>query len=192
MRNRILILCTAIIIVLILCLALIVALVFENDRLVAQVEKRDKLIETMKAGDSSFLKKSKEYSKVIDHYITNCDLTIDGKKITLDDLVRMLNETEREKNKLLDSLSKMQNSLNFTQKYMPYKDSANIYRAALGLIERQYNIGWEVRKEEERFVIKLRDGKRVDSALLLLPHYRDKISYDSVTKSWGVTYPSKR
>lgn len=32
------------------------------------------------------------------------------------------------------------------------------------------------------------EGKKVDSALMLLPYYRDRLSYDSVKKQWIVTH----
>lgn len=56
------------------------------------------------------------------------------------------------------------------------------YRIKLGLVTRNYPVSFTDRDG----IISIHAAK-IDSALLLLPLYRDKISYDSKRKTWSVT-----
>lgn len=56
------------------------------------------------------------------------------------------------------------------------------YRIKLGLVTRNYPVSFT----ERNGIITIHSAE-IDSALLLLPVYRDKISYDSKRKTWSVT-----
>lgn len=56
------------------------------------------------------------------------------------------------------------------------------YRIKLGLVTRNYPVSFT----ECNGIITIHSAE-IDSALLLLPVYRDKISYDSKRKTWSVT-----
>lgn len=56
------------------------------------------------------------------------------------------------------------------------------YRIKLGLVTRNYPVSFT----ERNGIITIHSAE-IDSALLLLPVYRDKISYDSKQKTWSVT-----
>ena len=56
------------------------------------------------------------------------------------------------------------------------------YRIKLGLVTRNYPVSFT----ESDGIITIHSSE-IDSALLLLPVYRDKISYDSKRKTWNVT-----
>jgi hypothetical protein len=59
---------------------------------------------------------------------------------------------------------------------------ASVYEIYLKNIENRYGI----KVIEENNTIRL-DAKKVDSALILLPVYRDKVSYDSIKGHWSVS-----
>ena len=56
------------------------------------------------------------------------------------------------------------------------------YRIKLGLVTRNYPVSFT----DSDGIITIHSSE-IDSALLLLPVYRDKISYDSKRKTWNVT-----
>jgi hypothetical protein len=61
-----------------------------------------------------------------------------------------------------------------------------ILKSKLSLIQSNYSI---IFKETNNGISIHAD--KIDSALLLLPYYRDKLSYDSQKKSWTITLPPK-
>jgi len=89
----------------------------------------------------------------------------DGKEITVQSL---LDDNFKLMNKIAD---------------LEYK--ASVYEIYLKDIENRYGI----KVIDENNTIHL-EAKKVDSALMLLPVYRDKISYDSVKGHWSVSRKS--
>jgi hypothetical protein len=61
-----------------------------------------------------------------------------------------------------------------------------ILKSKLSLIQSNYSITFK----DTNNGISIHADK-IDSALLLLPYYRDKLSYDSQKKSWTITLPPK-
>lgn len=58
----------------------------------------------------------------------------------------------------------------------------DLYEMKLQSIEAQYGI--KVVNDKNLYYL---EGKKVDSALLLLPVFRDKMSYDSIKKQWRIS-----
>lgn len=80
---------------------------------------------------------------------------------------------------LLDDNMKLMNKINDLE----YK--VGLYEIKLQSIENRYGI--KVVNDEDLFHI---EGSKVDSAMLLLPVFRDRLSYDSVKNHWTVTRKS--
>ena len=74
--------------------------------------------------------------------------------------------------------------------YYSARDSLETSRAIIRLIQRNYPIEFFVENEQGQQRISVK-SERLDSALLLLPHYRDKLRYKTQEKSWIITLPSK-
>src|SRR5690349_6160993 len=69
-----------------------------------QLAQRDELLSSSKFRDSAYAEKTKEYSEVINHYMTGCSFTSGGKEITVSELVRVFNKTLDDNSRLRDSL----------------------------------------------------------------------------------------
>ena len=82
----------------------------------------------------------------------------DGKKMTSDELVASINA-----------------------------DSVVIQGMALNLIKRNYGIDYTSNKNGDMRTVHVQ-GDKVDSALILLPYYRHKLSYDPKSNAWIVEY----
>jgi len=64
------------------------------------------------------------------------------------------------------------------------KKEQDILQRKLNLVQRNYNITFD--ETDKYFTV---HAKQIDSALLLLPHYRDKLKYDPKEQSWTITLP---
>ncbi len=67
------------------------------------------------------------------------------------------------------------------QLYSDINDKYEIVKLKYELICKYYPI--TVGQDGNRYYL---DAPKIDSALLLLPYYRDKLSYDSVNKNWSI------
>lgn len=97
-----------------------------------------------------------------------------GQKMTSDEVVNKFN-------KLVSDYYEL------TRKYQAKNDTVVIQGMALGLIKRNYQIDFVSTLNGDTRKVKVY-GEKVDSALLLLPYYRHKLSYDSNKKTWIVEY----
>lgn len=62
----------------------------------------------------------------------------------------------------------------------------DIVKLKLELILKNYPI--LVMQDSNRYYI---EAPKIDSALMLLPYYRDKLTYDTITKKWSIVYTHK-
>jgi len=76
---------------------------------------------------------------------------------------------------LLDDNLKLMNKIS----HLEYKNE--LYEIHLQYIDSRYGI--KIIHDKDKSYV---EGKKVDSALLLLPVYRDRLSYDSIKKQWTV------
>jgi len=68
----------------------------DNENLEVQIEKRDTLIRQMQLKDSLFTAQSQKNQSVVEKYISDCNIIINGKKVSSDELVQFLNKQIRE------------------------------------------------------------------------------------------------
>jgi hypothetical protein len=146
-------------------------------------------------------------------------LTIDGKVITYGELGDMYKDLQIENNDLKNKMSNLMwtdsifNQIIFVEidpisksrsislhyrngKVVKYNELSSevdtlnqelrVLKSKLNLIQLNYNIMFK----ETNNGISIHADK-IDSALLLLPYYRDKLLYDPQKKSWIITLPSK-
>ena len=146
-------------------------------------------------------------------------LTINGKILTYGELGDMYNELQKENNKLKTDISDLLwsdsvlnkiifieiDSINKAKKTSLYLKNGEVVKyneliveldelhkkvflleSKINLIQKKYDIAFE--ETDKNISI---SALRVDSALLLLPYYRDKLEYDSNGQFWNITLPRK-
>lgn len=116
----------------------------------------------------------------------------DGQEMTSSELVASINASDHESVEALQSLVNKYNTLvhdynELREKYISTKDSLVIQGMALGLIKRNYAIEYATNLNGDTRTVQVM-GDKVDSALLLLPYYRHKLTFDSQSKAWIVEY----
>jgi hypothetical protein len=101
----------------------------------------------------------------------------DGRIITYDDFAK--------ENKMLSSEKydlEKENKMLSSEKY-DLEKANNLLKTKLDLVQKKYDITF---KETDKS-IKI-EALKLDSALMLLPYYRDKLEYNPENKSWTITY----
>lgn len=157
-----------------------------NTELENQITQKDRLISKSVERDSLLINKTREYSQIIEKYVNNCEFTINGKEISASKLVKIANETNIENEKLKDSLryfkllSKEQPkvySSEYNKIINEYKDSLSIYKWKAELVKKDFGIVYKVKRKGNKLISE-RYSKKVDSALVLFPYYKHKLSID--------------
>tara|TARA_R110002051_G_scaffold295031_1_gene360746 strand:+ start:109 stop:738 length:630 start_codon:yes stop_codon:yes gene_type:complete len=157
-----------------------------NSELENQIAQKDSLISKSVERDSLLINKTREYSQIIEKYVNNCEFTINGKNISASKLVKIANETNTENEKLKDSLryfkllSKKQPkvySSEYNKIINEYKDSLSIYKWKAELVKKDFGIVYKVKRKGNKLISE-RYSKKVDSALVLFPYYKHKLSID--------------
>lgn len=163
------------------------------------IAQRDTIIMQLSRNDSIYSTKTKEYSEVITKYIDNCNFYIDGKHISTNDLIKFTNQLIEEKDKLEDSLSYFKQKTDhesatksgYRNELITTIDSLQVSSRILGLIKRDFGITYNV-ETKDGYRIYTRNPSKADSAIVLFPYYKDKLSYDTLTKAWNIKIQTTR
>lgn len=142
------------------------------------------------------LKESKR-TKEIEH-VTKYENPVfvrNGKEMASDEMVNSIITSEQksveEIKELVDQYNALVNDYNeLGRKFQSIHDSASVRDAALKLIKRNYGIDYLSNLDGDMRTVKV-FGSKADSAFLLLPYYRHKLSYDPKTSAWIVEYEKK-
>jgi hypothetical protein len=170
-----------------------------SENLEKEIAQRDTTIMQLSRNDSIYSTKTKEYSEVITKYIENCNFYIDGKQISTNDLIKLTNQLIEEKDKLEDSLLYFKQKTDFEtttkssyrNELITTKDSLQVNSYILGLIKRDYGITYNV-ETKDGYRIYNRKPSKADSAIVLFPYYKNKLSYDTLTKAWNIKIQTTR
>lgn len=119
-----------------------------------------------------------------------------------EDLLNMIKQQNEDYNNLIvdyNNLIKQYNSLyndninlrlsnnNERRLYLIAQDSTKNLKHVLKLIYDNYNIGYQIEKDTSEYtIIKIIPSHEIDSALLLLPYFRDKLYLDKNSGKWMV------
>jgi len=163
------------------------------------VKERDSTIQEMSNLDSVYYSKTKKYSEIITKYVDNCNFFIGDKKISTSDLMKMTNELLEENQTLKDTLyylkqlNDFENEASMTYKNELYKslDSLHTVSRIIELIKKDYGINYIVSTDGNYKIFK-RQLSRADSAIVLFPYYKNKLSYDTLTKAWNIKVQTTR
>ncbi|MBN8653419.1 MAG: hypothetical protein J0L67_18470 [Cytophagales bacterium] len=158
------------------------------------VGQRDTMIASIQRGDSLYKSTVKGYSEVITRYVSDCSFVIDGKKISTQDLVKLLNEILNQNESLADSVlyyKKLAIVDNFykneyQKRINSMMDSLVINSKIVELAKRDYGVNYKVEKSQSGFTF-VREISKADSAIILFPYYKDKLKRDTLTDSWIIT-----
>lgn len=161
-----------------------------NSELEKQISHKDNMISKFNERDSLLNHKTQEYAKTIEKYVNNCEFSINGKKISPNEVVKLANKTFIENQKLEDSLSyyKFLSSKKlkvFKEVYKEeynkiikqYIDSLEVLKWKTELVRKDFGITYKIERNGDKLT-STRSSKKVDSALALFPYYKHKLSID--------------
>jgi len=163
-------------------------ILYDNtEKLNFELAQRDSLISQIRLNDSLYSSSIKGYSEVITKYVSNCNITIDGRRITTEELAKMVNQMLEENATLKDSLLYYEQYKEEYLKLQPNLDSLSINRKIVELVKRDYGVSYEVTPTKTGNYYFKRNFSRADSALIIFPYFRDKITTDTTTGNWIIT-----
>lgn len=118
-----------------------------------------------------------------------------GKEMASDEMVKSIIASDQKFEGKIKGLVDQYNTLvhdynELGRKLQSIHDSASVRDAALKLIKRNYDIDYSSNLNGDMRTVKV-FGSKADSAFLLLPYYRHKLSYDPKTSAWIVEYEKK-
>ncbi|MCU0321289.1 MAG: hypothetical protein MUE72_02670 [Chitinophagaceae bacterium] len=135
-----------------------------NTELKLQIQSRDSLIKSSQSNDSLSCEQTQEYVKTITKYINDdCNIIIGTKKVSLSEFIDIYKNEVDKANSLSDSII--------------------ILKRQIEYINQRYSIRADTKKDGNLQITTL-DAKQIDSALLLLKYFRDRLKFDSTNNSW--------
>jgi len=164
--------------------------IVERDNLINQLTFSDNLVkeyfdirhDSIKGTTSYILKESKKNVRTI-----NTEKIIYTTETIVESDTLLYNSYKN----LIEKYNNLVGNFNsISTNYYNIKDSLETNKALIQLIQKNYPIEVFVENEQQRQRISIKSAQ-LDSALLLLPHYRDKLKYDPKEKSWIITLPKK-
>ena len=134
--------------------------------------------ETFKAGDDILTSEEvvKRYNSLIGEFSQYAD---ENEK-----LVDKYNQLVRDHNKLIKDYNELVNLYNKKSGNKAYSDAL---KAALDLINKNYGINYEIKRDSTVYKIVLPPSLKIDSALMLLPYFRENLHYDEQSGNWVIT-----
>lgn len=160
-----------------------------------QIIDRDSTIAKYETNDSIYNLRLKQYTDTVEKYISP-NFTYGDKKISTDELLKIANNSINEAYILKHQLNSARDSVNIymeivddlekraNQKLNKYQDSAFIYGGYVGLAKR-YGFKFSHKKNGNNYTFFVK-AEQVDSALILLPYFRDRLTYNSKKGYWEI------
>ena len=170
--------------------------IWERDKTIQELSFRSDLVEeyfdikhdSLEHTTSYSLKGSKANFTIMQQDSTELLFRQGDKVLTIQELVKEYNVLIKNYKLLIKDYEDMANEFNdeFNKNMQQIKE----LKSALGLIEKQYNIQYVVKKDSTFSVIELSNTEKIDSALMLLPYYKDKLKKVS-DSLWTIEYIEK-
>lgn len=134
--------------------------------------------ETFKAGDDILTSEEvvKRYNSLIGEFSQYAD---ENEK-----LVDKYNQLVRNHNKLVKDYNELVNLYNKKSGNKAYSDAL---KAALDLINKNYGINYEITNDSTSYKVVVPSSQKIDSALMLLPYFRENLHYDEKSGKWVIT-----
>ena len=109
-------------------------------------------------------------------------------------LIDDLNQYDAEHNKLIDTYnnlakdySKLVRDYNKLVKAYNEESESEALKAALDMIRKEYDITYNIQKDSTKYIVKLLPSHKIDSALMLLPYFRNNLKFDEESNAWIIT-----
>lgn len=142
--------------------------IWERDRTIQELSFRSKLVEDY--FDIKYNPADSTTSYILKDSIKNRFLTVKKEDVTnLDSIIKEFNSLVKEHNEIVDDHNSLVGKLNSLT-----NDKRNL-EDVLGMIEKKYKITYDISEESKTIRISLKNTEMVDSAMVLLPFYRNKI-----------------
>lgn len=171
--------------------------IYERDKIIQELSFRSDLVEeyfdikhdSVEHTTSYSLKSSKANYTILQQDSTELVFHQGDKVLSAQDLVKDYNLLSKDYNKLVRDYNKLAKQYDDD-----FKDNSFRIReleSALRMIEKRYNIQYNVKRDSTFSVIELSNTGKIDSALMLLPYYQDKLKKvsDSV---WTIEYYERK
>ena len=171
--------------------------IYERDKIIQELSFRSDLVEeyfdikhdSVEHTTSYSLKSSKANYTILQQDSTELVFHQGDKVLSAQDLVKEYNMLSKDYNKLVRDYNKLAKQYDDD-----FKDNSFRIReleSALRMIEKRYNIQYNVKRDSTFSVIELSNTGKIDSALMLLPYYKDKLKKvsDSV---WTIEYYERK
>ena len=161
--------------------------VYERDRLIDRLVFRDSLVkeyfnieeDTINHITTYSLKDEKQNFQLIQG---DSNVSVEAVVKDYNKLINEISNIVKEHNDLVNRYNKVSES-----HYKLVEENKRLEKV-LSLIKEHYNIGYSIQNNTDSITIRLIPSAKIDSALLLLPKYRDKLHYDASSGKWVVTY----
>lgn len=152
-------------------------LLSSNYELKKEVDARQQIITKNQQIDSLNCDKTTEYKQVVEKYITkDCGLKIDGKEISLQEFVILYNKQQEER------IKELQESIDNKRLLIKVKDSLSNFT----LMSKKFGIKINSRKSNDTTYVSS-ESPQIDSAMILLEHFRKKMRFDEKEKKWIIS-----
>jgi len=178
--------------------------IWERDKTIQDLSFRSDLVEeyfdikhdSVEHTTSYSLKSSKANYTILQHDSTELVFHQGDKVLSAQELVNEYNALSKDYNKLVRDYNKLVNDYNKLTKEFNDEFNKNMRQiqeleSVLGLIEKRYNIQYNIERDSTFSDIVLSNTGKIDSALVLLPYYKDKLKKvsDSV---WTIEYYERK
>lgn len=142
--------------------------IWERDRTIQELSFRSKLVEDY--FDIKYNPADSTTSYILKDSIKNRFFNVKKEDVTnLDSIIKEFNSLVKEHNEIVDEHNSLVGKLNSLT-----NDKRNL-EDVLGMIEKKYKITYDISEESKTIRISLKNTDMVDSAMVLLPFYRNKI-----------------
>ena len=186
------------VILLILFLFIVCVLYFQYDysnELKKQINQRDTIIASYQKLDSVYETTIQKYVDTVEKYIIP-EFLYGNKRISVEELLDGANSSIRELHKIKYELAMARDSIKYykiyshevdtlNKKLYKYYDSTFIYRGYSNIAKAKYGIVFLHTKDSNNYTF-YANSKQLDSALILLPYFRDRLKYDPEKETWEI------
>lgn len=203
----------------IICASLLVINRNYIDNLERQINQRDSLIRELSVSDEivkeyfnietdstglnrRFSLKNDKKTRIIERIETvhEQQFIIDGKDISAKEVLERYVEFQNQANTIADDNKRLREKYNnLVDKFNSnnrtidsLRREINIAGLKLNTIQNAYGLSSKCTISGNTYKLSISGNKQIDSALLILPYFRDYLKYEQRDNSWNITLPEKK
>lgn len=167
--------------------------IWERDKTIQELSFRSDLVEeyfdithdSIEHITSYSLKDSKANYVIMQQDSTELLFRIGDSLLSVQEFVKEFNALLKHYDELVVKYKKLVKDYN--NEFNEHMHQIKELKSALDLIEKRYNIQYEVKRDSTFSVINLSNTEKIDSALMILPYYKDKLKKGS-DNVWTIEY----